>query len=163
MAVAGQPTPVDRQPTAVTRRLALCGGSSVPEAGRFSLFFRSQGRPCIVVGANKTTGCARPRPTQHRLHSGTPPLPSPEQRPCESNSRCCVRNFGDHVLLCPPPPFSLPLPLSLSLSLSFFTVPFMGMLTQCKLLYVGNYLNPSFGPFSPVGCSIRDVFTLLVH
>ena len=30
--------------------------------------------------------------------------------------------------------------------------------TQCKLLYVGNLLNPSFGLFSPVGCSITDFF-----
>ena len=35
--------------------------------------------------------------------------------------------------------------------------------TQCKVLYVSNYLNPSFGPFSQVCCSITGVFTLLVH
>ena len=34
--------------------------------------------------------------------------------------------------------------------------------TQCKLCYVGNYLNPSFGLFSSVGCSKTDCFTLLV-
>ena len=34
---------------------------------------------------------------------------------------------------------------------------------QCKLLYVGNYLNPSFGLFSLVGCSITEFSTLLVH
>ena len=34
--------------------------------------------------------------------------------------------------------------------------------TQCKLLCVSNYLNPSFGLFSPVGCSITDFFKLLV-
>ena len=34
--------------------------------------------------------------------------------------------------------------------------------TQCKFLYVGNYWNPSFGLFAPVGCSITDIFTLLV-
>ena len=26
--------------------------------------------------------------------------------------------------------------------------------TQCKVLYVGNYPNPSFGPFAEVCCSI---------
>ena len=35
--------------------------------------------------------------------------------------------------------------------------------TQCKLLYVGNYLNPSFDLFSLVGCSITESFTLLVQ
>ena len=34
---------------------------------------------------------------------------------------------------------------------------------HCKLLYVGNYVNPSFGVFSPVGCSITELFTLFVH
>ena len=32
------------------------------------------------------------------------------------------------------------------------------LLTQCKVLYVGNYLNPSFGPFSQVCCSITGFF-----
>ena len=36
--------------------------------------------------------------------------------------------------------------------------------TQCKLLYVGSYLNPSFGFFFlPVGCFITEFFMLLVH
>ena len=35
--------------------------------------------------------------------------------------------------------------------------------TQCNLLYVRNYLNPSFGLFSLVGCSITECFMLLVH
>ena len=30
--------------------------------------------------------------------------------------------------------------------------------TQCKPLCLGNYLSPSFGLFSPVGCSITDFF-----
>ena len=30
--------------------------------------------------------------------------------------------------------------------------------TQCKILYVGNYLNPSFGLFSLVSCSTTDFF-----
>ena len=37
--------------------------------------------------------------------------------------------------------------------------------TQCAhsaILYVGNYLKPSVGLFSPVGCSITDFFPLLV-
>ena len=34
---------------------------------------------------------------------------------------------------------------------------------QCKILYGGNYLNPSFDLFSLVGCSITEFFTLLVH
>ena len=34
---------------------------------------------------------------------------------------------------------------------------------RCKLLYVGNYLNPSFGPFSQVCCPITGFLTLLVH
>ena len=33
--------------------------------------------------------------------------------------------------------------------------------TQCKLLYVGNYLNPSFGPFSQVCCSITGFLRFL--
>ena len=32
---------------------------------------------------------------------------------------------------------------------------------QCKVLYVGNYLNPSFGPFSQVCCSITGFFYVL--
>ena len=35
--------------------------------------------------------------------------------------------------------------------------------TQCKVLYVGNYLNPSFGPFAEVCCSIVGFFKLLMH
>ena len=35
--------------------------------------------------------------------------------------------------------------------------------TQCKVLYVCNCLNPSFGPFSPVSCSRTGFFVLLVH
>ena len=34
---------------------------------------------------------------------------------------------------------------------------------QCKVLYVSNFLNPSFGPFSRVCCSITGFFMLLVH
>ena len=30
--------------------------------------------------------------------------------------------------------------------------------TQCKLLYAGNYLNPSYGPFSQVCCPITGFF-----
>ena len=35
--------------------------------------------------------------------------------------------------------------------------------TQCKVLYVGNYLNPSFGPFAEVCCSIVGFFKLFMH
>ena len=35
--------------------------------------------------------------------------------------------------------------------------------TQCKVLYVGNYPNPSFGPFAEVCCSIVGFFKLLMH
>ena len=35
--------------------------------------------------------------------------------------------------------------------------------TQCKLLYVSNYLNPSLGSFSQVCCSMTGFFTPLVH
>ena len=35
--------------------------------------------------------------------------------------------------------------------------------TQCKLLYTGNYLNPSYGPFPQVCCPITGFFMLLVH
>ena len=35
--------------------------------------------------------------------------------------------------------------------------------TQCKVLYVGNYPNPSFGPFVEVCCSIVGFFKLLMH
>ena len=35
--------------------------------------------------------------------------------------------------------------------------------TQCKVLYVGNYPNPSFGPFMEVCCSIVGFFKLLMH
>ena len=35
--------------------------------------------------------------------------------------------------------------------------------TQCKVLYVSNYLNPSFGPFAEVCCSIVGFFKLLMH
>ena len=34
---------------------------------------------------------------------------------------------------------------------------------QCKFLDVGNYSNPSFGPFAEVCCSIIGVFKLLMH
>ena len=30
--------------------------------------------------------------------------------------------------------------------------------TLCKLLYAGNYLNPSYGPFSQVCCPITGFF-----
>ena len=35
--------------------------------------------------------------------------------------------------------------------------------TQCKVLYVSNYPNPSFSPFVEVCCSIIGGFKLLVH
>ena len=35
--------------------------------------------------------------------------------------------------------------------------------TQCKVLYVGNYPNPSFGPFAEVCCSIVGFLKLLMH
>ena len=35
--------------------------------------------------------------------------------------------------------------------------------TQCTVLYVGNYPNPSFGPFAEVCCSIVGFFKLLMH
>ena len=35
--------------------------------------------------------------------------------------------------------------------------------TQCIVLYVGNYLNPSFGPFVEVCCFIIGYFKLLMH
>ena len=34
---------------------------------------------------------------------------------------------------------------------------------QCKVLYVGKYSNPSFGPFPQVCCSITGFSKLLVH
>ena len=34
---------------------------------------------------------------------------------------------------------------------------------QCKVLYVGKYSNPSFGPFPQVCCSITGFSQLLVH
>ena len=34
---------------------------------------------------------------------------------------------------------------------------------QCKVLYVGKYSNPSFGPFLQVCCSITGFSALLVH
>ena len=36
-----------------------------------------------------------------RLALPPPPPPLREQRPCQSNSRCCFRNFWNGVLLCP--------------------------------------------------------------
>ena len=33
--------------------------------------------------------------------------------------------------------------------------------TQCKVLYVGNYPNPSFGPFAEVCCSIVGFLSFL--
>ena len=35
--------------------------------------------------------------------------------------------------------------------------------TRCKVLYVGNYPNLSFGPFAEVCCCIMEVFKLLMH
>ena len=35
--------------------------------------------------------------------------------------------------------------------------------TLCKVLYVGNYPNPSFGHFAEVCCSITGVFKFLMH
>ena len=35
--------------------------------------------------------------------------------------------------------------------------------TQCKVLYVGNYLNPSFGPFVEVCCSTIGFFKFLMQ
>ena len=37
------------------------------------------------------------------------------------------------------------------------------MCMQCKVLYVGNYSNPSFGPFAEVCCSIIGLFKLPMH
>ena len=35
--------------------------------------------------------------------------------------------------------------------------------TQWKVLYVGNYTNPGFGPFAEICCSITAVLKLLMH
>ena len=35
--------------------------------------------------------------------------------------------------------------------------------TQCKVLYVNNYPNPSFGPFAEACCFIVGGFELLMH
>ena len=35
--------------------------------------------------------------------------------------------------------------------------------TQCKVLNVGNYQNPSFAPFAEVCCAIRGVVKLVMH
>ena len=54
-------------------------------------------------------------------------------------------------------------PLVLGFSVGSSSRLLVGMpCTQCKLLYVNNYFNPSFGLFSLAGCSITDVFTLFV-
>ena len=69
----------------------------------------------------------------------------------------------------PPPPFfidqvSTPPPPPLWTGGGFTKNARMGIpCTQCKVLYVGNYPNPSFSPFAEVCCSIIGGFRLLVH